>query len=86
MKALACVFKAGEYFANGGSEFSQLKANLTDTARDLKRVVRKTRGAAEDFVDDVATAVKKQPLRSAGIAFGAGIGVGALAGWFGKRR
>jgi ElaB/YqjD/DUF883 family membrane-anchored ribosome-binding protein len=74
------------YALNTGCQFAKIKSNLADTAQDVTRALRKTRRATEDFLDEVATVVKKQPWRSAGIAFGLGIGVGALAGWLGTRR
>lgn len=85
-KALAYVLKTGCQFANFGGEFNHLKSDLADTAHDVTRVIRKARHAAEDLLDEVSTVVKRQPLRSAGIVFGLGVGAGALAGWLGTRK
>ena len=83
---IAYALKSGCQFAKIGKEFNHWKSNLADTAQDVTRAMRKTRRATEDFFDEVATVVKKQPWRSTGIAFGLGIGVGALAGRFGTRK
>ena len=85
-KAIAYALKSGCQFAKFGGEFNHLKSNLADTAQDVTRVIRKARHGTEDFLDEVSIVVKRQPLRSAGIVFGLGIGVGALAGWLGTRR
>ena len=83
---MAYARNAACQFTKAGKEFNQWKSNLADTAQDVTRAVRKTRRATEDFLDDVASAVRKQPWRSTGVAFGLGIGIGALACWFGKRK
>ena len=85
-KAFACALGTGGYFAKAASEFSALKSNVEDSAHDVRRIVRKARHVTENFVDDVTIAVKKQPLTCAGLAFGCGIGIGTLAGWFGRRK
>ena len=48
---------------------------------DAQRRVKRGRYAMEDFVEDTSHKIKKAPLRSVGIMFGAGIGFGMLAGW-----
>lgn len=56
-----------------------------DTVDDARRFVKKARYATEDLVDDTEHMIKKQPFKAVGITFGAGIGLGLLAGWmFGK--
>ena len=52
-----------------------------DTLVDARRMAKKGRHAAEDLVDDTAYRIKKQPLRSVGITFGVGLGLGMLTGW-----
>ena len=52
-----------------------------DTLVDARRMAKKGRHAAEDFVDDTSYRIKKQPLRSVGITFGIGLGLGMLTGW-----
>lgn len=52
-----------------------------DKLVDAKRMAKKGRHAAEDLVDDTAYRIKKQPLRSVGITFGLGLGLGIVAGW-----
>jgi hypothetical protein len=85
-KAIAFALNTGCKFAKIGREFNHLKSNLSDTAQDVTRVVRKARHATEDFFDEVTIVAKRRPLKSAGIVFGLGIGVGALAGWLGARK
>jgi hypothetical protein len=84
--AIAYALDTGRKFARLGADITHMKSNYAVTARDFTRVVKKARYATTDFLDEVAVVVKKQPLKSAGIAFGVGIGFGALAGWLGTRR
>lgn len=85
-KAIKYAVNTGCRFVKIGTELNRWKSNMADSAEDVSRAARKARHAAEDFLDDAATVMKKQPLKSAGIAFGVGIGVGAVAGWLGTRK
>ena len=85
-KAIIYALCSGCNYAKIGKEFDHWKSNLAGTARDVTRVVRKARHSTEDFLDEAALAVKRQPLKSAGIAFGVGIGIGAFAGWLEARK
>jgi ElaB/YqjD/DUF883 family membrane-anchored ribosome-binding protein len=84
--AIAYALNTSRQFAKLGADISHLKSNCGDTAQDFKRVAKKARYATTDFLDEVAIAVKREPLKSTGIAFGVGIGVGVLAGWLGTRK
>ena len=84
--AIAYALNTGRQFGKIGGQIIHLKSNLTDTAQEVNRVTRQARYAAVDFLDEVAIVVRRQPLKSSGIAFGLGLGVGALAGWLGTRR
>lgn len=83
--ALAYALETGRQFAKFGADVTHLKSNCADTARDFSRAVKKARYATTDCLDEVAVRVKRHPLKSAGVAFGVGLGVGVLAGWFGNR-
>ena len=48
---------------------------------DAQRRVKHGRYAVEDLIDDTSHRIKKAPWRSIGIALGAGIGFGMIAGW-----
>jgi hypothetical protein len=85
-KAIDYALGTGCQFAKIGEEFNHWKSDLAGTARDVSRMMRKARRAGEDFLDETAVVVKRQPLKSAGIAFGLGIGFGAFAGWLGTRK
>jgi hypothetical protein len=88
----AAIFalKTGKQLAKAGYEVGNFKSTLNNAAREpvaaAKRAIRKTRYATEDFVNEVIVVVRKQPLKSLCITFGFAFGIGALAGWFGKRR
>ena len=84
--ATAYALKTGRQFMKAGWEVVHLKSDLTNAAKDLRRVARKGRYAAEDFLNEVAVVVKRKPLKSIGITFGFALGVGALAGWLGTRK
>jgi hypothetical protein len=84
--ATAYALKTGRQCLKASWKLGQLKSNLTHATKDARRFVRKGRHAAEDFVNEVAVAVQRQPMKSIGITFGLALGVGALAGWLGTRR
>jgi ElaB/YqjD/DUF883 family membrane-anchored ribosome-binding protein len=53
--------------------------------RAMRRVRRQGVEALEDFREDAAHYVKRQPLKAVGIAVGAGLLMGAVVGWLGVR-
>lgn len=55
---------------------------VEDAVVDARRLAKRGRYAVEDMIDDTAYRMKKAPWRSSGYVFGAGLGIGALAGWF----
>jgi ElaB/YqjD/DUF883 family membrane-anchored ribosome-binding protein len=55
---------------------------VEDAVVDARRMAKRGRYAVEDMIDDTAYRMKKAPWHSAGYVFGAGLGIGALAGWF----
>lgn len=78
-------------------QVSRMKSVITEAVDDgiksATRVIRQGRRVAEDAVDDAKQAfdnakraVKRNPIQAAGVAFAAGIAIGALAVWIGSRR
>ncbi len=76
------------------AHFSHKARLLRSMARDAgeegvhaaKRAIRRARRgveALEDFRDDAAHYVKRQPFRAVGIAAGVGLLVGVVVGWIG---
>jgi ElaB/YqjD/DUF883 family membrane-anchored ribosome-binding protein len=53
--------------------------------RAIRRVRRQGVEALEDFRENAAHYVKRQPFRAVGIAVGAGLLMGAVVGWIGVR-
>jgi ElaB/YqjD/DUF883 family membrane-anchored ribosome-binding protein len=53
--------------------------------RAIRRVRRRGVEALEDFSEEAAHYVKRQPLKAVGIAVGAGLLTGAVVGWIGGR-
>lgn len=53
---------------------------IEDGIESAKRIVKRGRHATEDFVDDTAHRIKRDPLRSVGITFGIAFGLGAIVG------
>jgi ElaB/YqjD/DUF883 family membrane-anchored ribosome-binding protein len=84
--ATACALNRGERLAKMGCNFVYLKSKLTHARADAGRAVRKGWRAAEDFVDEVAVTVKRQPLKSIGVTFGVALGIGTFAGWLVTRK
>jgi ElaB/YqjD/DUF883 family membrane-anchored ribosome-binding protein len=84
--ATAFALNKAEQFAKMGSELTNLKSNLLSFAKDAKRAVRKGRYTAEEFVDEAALRVKKEPLKAIGFTLGAGVAIGAVAAWLATRK
>jgi ElaB/YqjD/DUF883 family membrane-anchored ribosome-binding protein len=59
---------------------AEATARVMDAVEDAKRAVERRRRQFEDLKDDAAYRVKKAPLMSVGIGFGAGMLLGAVAG------
>jgi ElaB/YqjD/DUF883 family membrane-anchored ribosome-binding protein len=53
---------------------------VEDGVEGAKRLIKKGRYAAEDLVEETAHRIKKDPFRSVGVAFGVGLGLGAILG------
>jgi ElaB/YqjD/DUF883 family membrane-anchored ribosome-binding protein len=72
---------AAETAAEAGFKAERLKAAATqaieDRMVDARRLVKRGKYAAEDLVEDTAHRIKKDPFRFVGIAFGAGLCLGA---------
>lgn len=85
MKA-ACALNTGRNIAKIGYDVGQFKSNLFHVAKDVRRAVRSGWRGAEDLVDDVTIAVRREPLKSIGLTFGVALGIGTLAGWFATRK
>ena len=84
--ATAHELNAGKIFTKMGCNVVQLKSQFASAAEDARRAARKSWRAAEDVIDEVSIAVKKQPLKSIGITAGVALGIGGLAGWLGTRK
>lgn len=70
-------------------EIGALKNKLSEAVEDgldaTRRTIKRSRRAAGDLVDETAHHIKRDPLRSVAITFGAGLGLGALIGWLSAR-
>lgn len=66
-----------------GEKMNDVIEDGYDAAR---RVVRRSRHAAEDIVDEASRRVKRDPLLSVAITFGVGLGLGSAIGWLLARR
>lgn len=79
------AIRTGTQLAKAGYGVIHLKSALTDATRDpiaiTRRMARRSQFAAEDFRDEMALAIRKEPFKAAGIALGAGLGIGVLIGW-----
>ncbi len=67
-----------------------VKETVTNAVEDgvatAKRVVKRSRYAAEDMIDDAEHQLKQHPFRVVGITLGIGIGLGALIGVLATRQ
>jgi ElaB/YqjD/DUF883 family membrane-anchored ribosome-binding protein len=80
------AFGAAEQMAYAGYEVERLRAKAShafeDGLMDAKRMVKRGRYAAEDLLEETAHRIKKEPLQSVAVTFGAGVGLGIFVGWF----
>jgi ElaB/YqjD/DUF883 family membrane-anchored ribosome-binding protein len=79
----------GERLAEAGGEAARLKTAAShvveDAVTEVKRLAKRSRYAAEDLMEDAAHRVKRGPLRSVGLGFAIGVGMGALSVWTATR-
>ncbi len=79
----------GERLVEMGGEAARLKTAAShaveDAVTEAKRFAKRSRYAAEDFMEDAAHRVKRDPLSSLALGFAIGLGVGALALWMAAR-
>ncbi len=72
-------------FEEASQEARVLAAKAGDTvqesARATKRSYRVAMRRAEDAANDATTCIRKQPLTAVGVALGAGLALGAVAGF-----
>ena len=73
--------EAEERFTHFGKQAVRMKATIAeaiaDRANTARRAVKHGYRATENFVDDTAHQIKRNPLRALGLSFV----VGAAAGW-----
>ena len=83
------AIRTGTQIAKAGYDVIQLKDALTEAAREplatTRRVIRRSRFAAEDLRDEMMLTIRKHPIKTTGIALGAGFGLGLLIGRIGRR-
>ena len=61
--------------------------NAVEEAKfDAQRMARRGKYAMEEAFDDTAYRIRKEPWKSVGYVFGAGLGIGILAGLLFARR
>lgn len=59
---------------------------VEDGVATARRVVKRSRHAAEEMIDDAEHQVRQHPFRVVGITLGIGIGLGALIGVLATRQ
>ncbi len=81
----AAVGVAENAVRQAGVGVEELKTKASHTVEDclaeVKRFAKEGERATEGLVSDTAHLIKRDPLRSVGITFGVGLGLGILAGW-----
>lgn len=84
-KQSSLLKKAADQVAQVGDGASRLTTAAShaveDTVTEVKRLAERSRYAAEELVDHTARRIKHDPLRSLGICFAVGLGMGMVSGW-----
>jgi hypothetical protein len=83
---LAYAHNAEDQVARIGCGVVEFRSKVTSAAEDARRTARRAWRSAGDAVDEVAVTIKKQPLKSIGVAFGVAFGFGAFTGWLLTRK
>ena len=76
---------AGRMIKSGLPSKTRISEGYQDAKSATRRLVKRTRHAAEDLMDDFTHQIKHYPLRSVGIALGAGAILGVLVSRNGRR-
>ena len=80
----------GERLAQVGGDAARLKSVAShvveDAVTEAKRFAKRGRYTAEDFIDDAAHRVKRDPFRSVALGFAIGFSLGALVIWMATPR
>ncbi len=66
-------------------QFAASREALTGVWDDTRHFVKRTHRSVRDFLGDASYNIKRSPLRSIGLAFGAGAIVGLLISRTGRR-
>ena len=81
---------AAERVARTELKVEELKKSASHAIEDgiegVRRMAKRGRHATEDFVDDTAHRIKQDPLRSIGITFFIGFGLGEVVGMLVTRK
>lgn len=76
--------KAAANFAGVGATVEEFRNNASqfveDGVSDAKRRMKRGQEAFEDKLEETAHMIRHEPLRSVGITFGVGFGLGAIVG------
>lgn len=79
------AIQAAENVVDIGLDVDRLKEKasqaIEDGITDAKRMIKRGRYAAEDLVDETEHRIKRDPWRSVGVTFAAGLGLGVLIVW-----
>lgn len=78
------------HVAHVSHEARMLKTIATDAVEDgvhaAKRAIKRGTQDIVDLKDEAVIRVKREPIKAVGIAFGAGIALGAIVGFVGAKR
>ena len=81
----AAVGVAENAVRQAGVGVEELKTKAAHTVEEgfaeVKRFAKEGEHAAEGLMKETAHMIKHEPLRSVGITFGVGLGLGIFAGW-----
>jgi hypothetical protein len=84
------VERSAEHIAESAHQASRATSAIADAIEDgvgvVKRAAKQGGDAAEEFLDDTAKRIERQPVLTVAATFAVGFTAGALIGWMMKRR
>ena len=79
------LHRTGAKIVDSMGKVAEVKGRISDVVEEgvdtAARKVKQGREAAEEFMEDAAHTVRRNPLQSVALTFGVAFGMGVMVGW-----